>query len=34
MAGSTIIYAVGGQIVEEDPKTLKKTVIKPVSYTQ
>ncbi len=34
IAGSTIIYAIGGQIIEEDPKTTKKIVLKAVNYTK
>jgi hypothetical protein len=33
-AGSTIIYAIDGQLVEENPKSLKKVVLKTVSYSR
>ncbi len=33
LAGSNIVYAVNGQLIEEDPRTLKKNVIKAVTYT-
>ena len=33
LAGSSIVYAINGLLIEEDPKTLKKIVLKEVSYT-
>jgi hypothetical protein len=34
LAGNTIVYAINGQLIEEDPITLKKTVLKSVSYSK
>jgi hypothetical protein len=30
LAGSTIVYVKDGQLIEEDPKTMQKTILKKI----